>query len=239
MPTKFNWRCPFCNHQAVIHDGEGGTLSSFRHEFGHNNKYGYQAIRGRVIVCPNDNCKEYTVEISLHNHVQTPPHNWTDQMPAKRVWSLIPESEAKVFPSYIPEAILADYREACLICNQSPKASATLSRRCLQGIIRDFWKIDETNLAAAVNAVRGRMDSDTWEAIDSVRQIGNIGAHMEEDINLLIDVAPEEARLLIGLIETLLSDWYVAKHDRQQRMLKLKEVAEQKKGLRKKPEAGG
>lgn len=69
------------------------------------------------------------------------------------------------------------------------------------------------------------MDGDTWEAIDAVRHIGNIGAHMEKDINLVVEVEPEEARLLIGLIETLLSDWYVSRHDRQQRMLKLKAVA--------------
>ena len=31
-----------------------------------------------------------------------------------------------------------------------------------------------------------------WQAIDAVRSIGNIGAHMEKDINLIVDVDPEE-----------------------------------------------
>src|SRR6266542_6816273 len=53
-------------------------------------------------------------------------------------WKLLPKSHAKVFPDYIPTGIIRDYEEACEIVNASPKASATLSRRCLLGIIRDF-----------------------------------------------------------------------------------------------------
>lgn len=49
-----------------------------------------------------------------------------------------PVSSAKQFPDYIPQAIKQDYEEACAIVYLSPKASATLSRRCLQGMIRDF-----------------------------------------------------------------------------------------------------
>jgi hypothetical protein len=33
---------------------------------------------------------------------------------------------------------------------------------------------------------------DTMDAIDHVREIGNIGARMESDINVIVDVDPEE-----------------------------------------------
>ena len=36
------------------------------------------------------------------------------------------------------------------------------------------------------------VQADTVEAIDHVRGIGNIGAHMEADINVIIDVAVQE-----------------------------------------------
>ena len=39
---------------------------------------------------------------------------------------------------------------------------------------------------------------------------------MEKDINLIVDVDPEEANLLIGLIEFLLRDWYVGRHEREE-----------------------
>ena len=43
------------------------------------------------------------------------------------------------------------------------------------------------------------MDADAWGAIEAVRSVGNIGAHMENDINVIVDVEPEEAKLLIWI----------------------------------------
>jgi hypothetical protein len=64
-------------------------------------------------------------------------NNWAlDEL--ENEWKLLPESRAKEFPDYVPAAILDDYRQACRIASFSPKASATLARRCLQGMIRDF-----------------------------------------------------------------------------------------------------
>ena len=39
-------------------------------------------------------------------------------------------------PPEVPEEFASDYREACLVIADSPKASAALSRRCLQLILR-------------------------------------------------------------------------------------------------------
>jgi len=95
-------------------------------------------------------------------------------------------------------------------------------------MIRDFWGISKRRLKDEIDALEEKVDPQTWDAIDSVRSIGNIGAHMEADINVIVDVDPDEATLLIGLIETLLADWYIARHNREERMSKIKAVAEQK-----------
>ena len=76
------------------------------------------------------------------------------------------------------------------------------------------------------------MDVATWEAIDAIRRIGNIGAHMERDVNTIVDVEPAEAEQLIGLIETLFEDWYITRHEREQRMQSLKALADNKEALR-------
>lgn len=144
-------------------------------------------------------------------------------------WNLRPESSAKPFPDFIPAPILVDYREACLIRDLSPKASATLSRRCLQGIIRDFWGVSKNRLVDEIAAIEQQVDPLTWKAIDAVRSIGNIGAHMERDINVIVDVDPKEAEVLINLIELLLKDWYIARHEREQRLQAVVEVADNKK----------
>ncbi|MFX8102761.1 DUF4145 domain-containing protein, partial [Acinetobacter baumannii] len=77
------------------------------------------------------------------------------------------------------------------------------SRRCLQGMIRDYWGVSKNTLNEEIKAIKDRIDPIIWQAIDAVRKIGNIGAHMEKDINFIIDVEPNEAQMLIGLIEML------------------------------------
>jgi hypothetical protein len=142
---------------------------------------------------------------------------------------LVPYSNAKPFPGYIPRPILQDYEEACLIRDLSAKASATLARRCLQGIIRDFWSVKPGRLVDEIESIKEKVDPLTWDAIDAVRKVGNIGAHMEKDINLILDVEPAEANLLLNLIETLLKDWYITREERRSRLLAITEIAAGKK----------
>lgn len=208
----FRWTCPFCNRNATI-VSENYSLAS--HQFNHGNKYSHQRLASTVVVCPNAECGEYTLKVELYGSDQEGTGK------PKEAWQLIPAAEMKVFPDYVPPAVLADYKEACLIRNLSPKASATLSRRCLQGMIRDFWGIKEGRLVDEIEAIQEKVDPATWSAIDAVRKIGNIGAHMERDINLIIDVDSGEAALLIGLIEMLINDWYVIKHERERQMTML------------------
>ena len=125
-----------------------------------------------------------------------------------------PNSNAKQFPDYIPEAIRKDYEEAHTILYLSPKSSATLSRRCLQSMIRDYWKIKgKKNLYEEIESIKDKVHPSQWKAIDAVRSIGNIGAHMEKDINLIIDIEDDEAEKLLKLIELLLDDWYIRRHE--------------------------
>jgi hypothetical protein len=191
-------------------------------------------VRTEVITCPNPECLEYTVSQSLHDHVSL-ANGWVDKQPPKHKWQLIPAAEMKVFPSYVPEPITGDYREACFIRDLSPKASATLSRRCLQGMIRHFWNIKKTRLVDEIEALSDKVDPMTWAAIDAVRTIGNIGAHMEKDIDVIVDVDPGEAQLLISLIETLIQDWYITKHEREKRLAGIAALAELKEIEKKKP----
>ena len=138
-----------------------------------------------------------------------------------------------VLSDYIPQPIQQDYYEACRIRDLSPKASATLARRCLQGMIRDFWEIKKSQLKDEIDELKDKVDPDVWESIDAVRSVGNIGAHMEKDINIIVDVEPGEAQLLIGLIEQLVDDWYVARESRKKRTEELKRLVANKEMQKK------
>ncbi|WP_346732688.1 DUF4145 domain-containing protein [Bradyrhizobium sp. 186] len=168
------------------------------------------------------------------------------RMPVKR-WNLMPASAAKPQPACVPEPLRVDYAEACAIRDLSPKASATIIRRCLQGMIRDFCGIKKGRLIDEIKELRKRVDEgdaprgvqhDSVDAIDHVRGIGNIGAHMEKDINTIIDVDPDEAQRLIELTEMLFEEWYEARHRREQRLKQIGAIAAEK-ALAKTPPTEG
>jgi hypothetical protein len=146
---------------------------------------------------------------------------------------LAPRSAAKPQPAYIPAPLREDYEEACLIATLSPKASATLTRRCLQGIIRDFAKISKNRLVDEIECLKtavadGTADrsitSETVEAIDHVHSLGNIGAHMEKDIGQIVPVDAGEAQAMIELIEMLFDEWYGARERRKAQLAKIERI---------------
>lgn len=224
MANNYSWTCPYCNQVATI---TRNNVSCDFHAFNCDNKLGLLGLSTCVTVCPNSKCHDFTITATLYKAEQT-RYGTRKTGDSILSWNLKPQSSAKPFPDYIPAPIRQDYEEACLIRSLSPKASATLSRRCLQGIIRDFWNITKPRLVDEINELQGKIDSTTWKAIDAIRSIGNIGAHMEKDINLIVDVDPEEADLLIHLIEVLLAEWYIRRYERDEHMQKVISAAQAK-----------
>jgi len=101
-------------------------------------------------------------------------------------------------------------------------------------MIRDFFAVPkQRNLKVEIDQIADKVDPTIFDAINAVRSMGNIGAHMESEIDVIVDVDPEEAGLLIGLIEQLLEDWYVARYERAERVRKVKDLAAKKEEARK------
>lgn len=227
--SNFSWTCPYCNHKCTITNSNfSGQTHIFNLSNKHKNKVG---LLSEVIVCPNSDCAEISIkaflfksENAIYQEYKQPSNYSTIHR-----WELLPSSHAKPYPNYIPAAILEDYTEACMISDLSPKASATLSRRCLQGMIRNYWNISKNNLFEEINALEDKVDSQIWESLNAVREIGNIGAHMEKNIDLIIDVEPEEAKILIQLLELLFEEWYVARHEREIKLSKIIKIKDEKK----------
>ena len=225
---SFSWTCPYCHRDTTVtnDDHRYGAIGCLITDRNNN----YHSLEGYFIICPNQECKRAALFCDLfvcQTEVQADP-KYADRGNLVQRWNLLPSSTSKNYPDYIPPAIRQDYKEACSIKESSPKASATLARRCLQGMIRDFWEVKGATLAQEIHSIKDKIDPITLQEIDSVRKIGNIGAHMEEDVNLIIDIEPEEVDLLIKLIENLLAEWYVARHERQARAKKLENIVKEK-----------
>lgn len=220
-----SFTCPFCNHTFPL---ISHTYCEYENEFKLPVRGGWSvdktySFKVRMHRCPN--CEKITSFADYSG----------SEMPQKTI-PIFPVSIAKQFPPYIPESIRQDYEEACSIVNLSPKASATLARRCLQGMIRDFFQISKNTLYEEIDAIKPKIPTEQWAVLDGLRRIGNIGAHMEKDINLIIDIEPDEAQKLIKLIELLLQQWYIERHNQEQLYADIIGIDNSKQTLRKKTE---
>lgn len=227
----FNWNCPYCNTKTTINSND---FKDSEHTMTIQNSEGGRKLKSIWIVCPNEECKRINLTNILCDYYYDSDLGRYFEGDEIKQWRLLPGSFAKSFPNYIPKPLVTDYEEAAAIIDLSPKASATLSRRCLQGIIRDFWGIKKGRLVDEINALEEKIDPLTWQSIDAVRKVGNIGAHMEKDINLIIDVEPKEAYLLIELIELLFEEWYIHRHEREKKLKAISGIAQAKAELKKK-----
>lgn len=106
-----------------------------------------------------------------------------------------------------------DYNEACLVLPYSPKASAALSRRCLQNIIRMKEGITEKNLMLEIDKLisLNKIPSYISDNLQIIRGFGNIAAHGMEDkaSGEILDVEPNEAEFLLDVLELLFDFYFV------------------------------
>lgn len=224
------YQCPYCNQLNVVSSKNYENQALY---FDIDNKYDKLVFDVHFFACANPDCKEFSMTAELRQAGNSGGYMYfSKSKPILLQWNLKPNSMAKPFPSYIPKAILDDYTESCLIADLSPKSSATLARRCLQGMIRDFWQVKPDNLFKEIEAIKDKVSPEVWASIEVVRKIGNIGAHMEKDINQIIDVEPDEAKMLISLIEILIGEWYINRHNREQKLKSIQELGQQKENER-------
>lgn len=123
------------------------------------------------------------------------------------------QSARQPLPEEVPQNIRDDFSEAALVQPLSAKASAAISRRLLQHILRERWGIKRRTLQAEIQEfVKGPdIPSYVSETVDAVRVVGNLAAHPMKDENtgFIVDVEPEESEWLLEVIETLCDFSYV------------------------------
>jgi Domain of unknown function (DUF4145) len=116
-------------------------------------------------------------------------------------------------PNEIPNQISEDYKEACLVLPDSPKASAALSRRCLQNVLRESANVKHGDLYDEIQQVldSGKLPAQIADGLDAVRAIGNFGAHpiKSKHTGEVMPVAVGEAEWNLDILESLFDFYYV------------------------------
>jgi hypothetical protein len=182
-------KCPHCG--ISHHDYSSNGYFSWRQT---PTEWNYEVDR-----CPN--CEKLTISIN------------EDNKPSRVVEPLA--SARHPIPASVPADIARDYLEACLVLPISSKASAALSRRCLQIILNNFG-YKAKDLAKQVDAVLNEQDPkralsiSLYNTVDAIRNFGNFSAHpIDEKTSLqIIEVEPEEAEWCLEILEEMFEHFY-------------------------------
>ncbi|NJD52200.1 MAG: DUF4145 domain-containing protein [Candidatus Methanoperedens sp.] len=188
-------KCPHC--LVEVH------LTSENRDIGADNEFYWKTS---IATCPH--CKKCII--------------WLEQYSTDKIGNLNFIKEFLVYPKgisraplspVVPDIYAQEYKEACLVLSDSAKASAALSRRCLQNLLRNVQKVKSSDLSKQIDEVLGLkvLPSHLSEAIDAVRNIGNFAAHPIKSTNTgaIVDVEQGEAEWLLDVLEGLFDFYFV------------------------------
>ena len=163
----------------------------------------------RFCKCPK--CEKIIIQLGKISNKYIKPFNNTSNSPNLRPdfynWVLVkPKAISRnPLPPEVPPEFANDYNEACLVLVDSPKASAALSRRCLQNLLREKAKTTKKDLYDQIQEVidSKKLPSYLSEDLDAVRNIGNFGAHpiKSKVTGEIIEVEPGEAEWNLDILE--------------------------------------
>ena len=186
-------KCPHCQVTVRFESAKvGGIGISDNTTYKTQNK----AYRVHTSTCPN--CHDLILCMS-------------DILKDNTTYLLWPRNITRSVPQEVPESIKKDFSEAVATLNISPKASAALSRRCLQSVLKDAGKCKKGNLSDQIDEVMNKLPNYLKEQIDSIRNIGNFSAHPIKSKNSgeIIEVEPGEAEWNLEVLDLLFDFYYV------------------------------
>jgi len=168
--------------------------------------------------CPNPNCKKMV--LFLINGQLQHTRKWfitvgaNGQENLKKRELIRPRGSSRPpVPSEVAKELAVDYTEACIVLPDSSKASAALSRRCLQHLLRSMANIKKGDLANEIQQVLDskQLPSYLAESIDSIRNIGNFAAHPLKSTSTgeIIEVEIGEAEWNLEVLEMLFDFYFV------------------------------
>jgi hypothetical protein len=111
----------------------------------------------------------------------------------------------------VPPEFVKPYREARLVLTDSENASAALSRRCLQHLLRDRGSVKPQDLSREIEEAIPKLPTHLAGAYDAVRNLGNFAAHPLKRTNTgeVLDVEPGEAEWLLEVLEQFFDFYFV------------------------------
>ncbi|MDI9311867.1 MAG: DUF4145 domain-containing protein [Limnohabitans sp.] len=168
--------------------------------------------------CPSPNCKRDIYYLINGEWFRTIHGGLISADKIKNRELVRPKTNSRsALPPEIPDLFREEFNEACSVLCVSAKASAALSRRCLQLLLREKAGIKHDDLAREIQQVidSKQLPTHLRENIDAIRNIGNFAAHPSKSKSTgeIVTVEPGEAEWNLDVIE-LLFDFYFVQPER-------------------------
>ncbi|MBA4124489.1 MAG: DUF4145 domain-containing protein [Acidobacteria bacterium] len=197
-------KCPYCNTGIkLIIEGEN-TYRSQQRNGGEN---GIKIIQG---FCSE--CNQFIVLLEQGKY------RWEDDAAeladAHSTEIIYPKFILRVIANDVPQEYRNDFNESNSVLSASPKASAALSRRLLQRLLREKYKIvGKKDLSQEIEEFVKKPDIpiEIKNAVDAIRNIGNFAAHPNKHqiTGEIVDVEAGEAEWLLDVLEELFDVTFV------------------------------
>lgn len=211
MGEADNVKCPHC--LTDFHDEP--TMTTITRGAGLLIEGDGTSWQTRSSLCPA--CGRATIVLVSTRWVNVRPP--MTSFPNEKEWQVWPKGIARApLSKEVPEVFANDYREACNTLADSPRASAAMSRFCLQRLLREKAGVRHGDLSSEIDQVlsSGALPSDLAADLDAIRAIGNFGAHPIKSKNTgeIVDVEPGEAEHLLTVLEELFDFYFVRPAER-------------------------
>lgn len=186
-------KCPHCN--TVVQFATAG-ITNGQHHIG----VGTESQSLDLAICKCPQCNKIIISATTK----------LDDKPVEVL--LWPQSTGRPpVPEDVPSHIARDYTEAAAVLPISPKASAALSRRCMQAVLKEAGGATKYNLDKQIDELQPTLPSYLRNQLDHVRIIGNFAAHPEKSTATggIVDVEPIEAEWNLDVLDSLFQHFYV------------------------------
>ena len=196
-------KCPHCN-TGINFEAEASHV--WADDVTGPDKTGYAVSSAH---CPE--CEKLIVLLQRGRYSNYQTYESIDKVTSQEV--LYPKFITRNVETEVPDRYKKDFLEACAVLPASAKASAAISRRILQNVLREEFKITHPNLAQEIEEFIQKKDIPSYlaDAVDAVRNVGNFAAHPLKDTNTgeIVEVEPGEAEWLLDVNESLFDFTFV------------------------------
>jgi len=130
-----------------------------------------------------------------------------------RMTVLPPNVPLKQISTDVPEPFRQDFLEASLVLPISAKASAALSRRTMQAILRERAGTKKKDLFGQIEEVldSGQLPSYISDDLHAVRNIGNFAAHemRNKEEGTIVGVEQGEAEWTLNVLDAMIDFFFI------------------------------